>query len=178
MARQADANTNRKENSVACMNKLLGISIIWSLLVPLPGYAQGPSDHLHLSPGLTQLLQQEMQAIQQGMQSLIPAIVSGNWEVVAQTGEKIQHSYIMKQQLTGEQRQELQRSLPQGFRELDRSFHHSAGMLAHAARMKNADVVNFYFYKLTDTCVACHTRFAVNRFPELSSADSHGEDHH
>ena len=178
MARQAVANINRKENSVAFTKLVFGISIIGSLLVTLPGYAQGPSDHLHLSPGLTQLLQQEMQAIQQGMQSLIPTIVSGNWEAVAQTGEKIQHSYIMKQQLTGEQRQELQRSLPQGFRELDRSFHHSAGMLAHAARMKNADVVNFYFYKLTDTCVACHARFAVNRFPDLTSADRQGGDHH
>lgn len=178
MARQAVANTHRKENSVASIKQLFYVFISWSLLVPAAGYSQGPSDHLHLSSGLTQLLQQEMQAIQQGMQALIPAIVSGNWEAVAETGEKIQHSYLMKQQLTGEQRQELQRSLPQGFRELDRSFHHAAGMLAHAARMKNADVINFYFYKLTDTCVACHTRFAVNRFPELSSADSHGEDHH
>ena len=163
---------------MASIKKLSGIFIFWSLLVPVPGYPENPADHLHLSPGLTQLLQQEMQAIQQGMQSLIPAIVSGNWEAVAETGDNIQHSYIMKQQLSGEQRQELQLSLPPGFLELDQSFHRSAGMLAHAARMKNVDVVNFYFYKLTDTCVACHTRFAVNRFPGLTTADSHGEQHH
>lgn len=163
---------------MASVTKLSGIFIVWALLVPASGYPETPTDHLHLSAELTHLLQQEMQSIQQGMQSLIPAIVSGNWEAVAETGNKIQHSYIMKQQLTGEQRQELQLSLPQGFGELDQSFHHSAGMLAHAASMKNADVVNFYFYKLIDTCVACHTRFAVNRFPELTRADSHGEQHH
>ena len=163
---------------MASINKLSGIFVLWSLLVPAPGYPENPVDHLHLSTGLTKLLQQEMQAIQQGMQSLIPAIVSGNWQAVAETSDRIQHSYIMKQQLTAEQRQELQLSLPQGFRELDQSFHHSAGMLAHAARMKNVDVVNFYFYKLTDTCVACHTRFAVNRFPGLATTASHGEQHH
>lgn len=162
---------------MAFIKKLSGIFVLWSLLVPAPGYPENPVDHLHLSTGLTKLLQQEMQAIQQGMQSLIPAIVSGNLEAVAETGDKIQHSYIMKQQLTTEQLQELQQ-LPPAFRELDQSFHRSAGMLAHAARMKNVDVMNFYFYKLTDTCVACHTRFAANRFPELTTVDSHGGHHH
>ena len=158
-------------------NHIPGLVILLALLAPAAGHAEHPADHLHLSPGLTRLLQQEMQAIQQGMQSLIPAIVSGNLEAVAETGDKIQHSYIMKQQLTTEQLQELQQ-LPPAFRELDQSFHRSAGMLAHAARMKNVDVMNFYFYKLTDTCVACHTRFAANRFPELTTVDSHGGHHH
>jgi aspartate/tyrosine/aromatic aminotransferase len=118
-----------------------------------------------------------MQAIQQGMQSLLPAIVSGNWKAVAETGTRIQHSYIMNQQLTDEHMQELQQ-LPAAFLELDQSFHRSAGRLAQAAQMKNPEVVSFYFYRLTDTCVACHGQFAVNRFPELATTDSHGEQHH
>ena len=137
-----------------------------------------PDDHLHLSPALMELLKQEMNAIQQGMQALIPAITSGNWQAVADIGEHIQHSYIMQQQLTDTQREELHHELPSAFLELDQSFHHSAGMLAHAAKMHNAEVVSFYFYKLTDTCVACHRKFAGYRFPGLVSDVQNSEHQH
>ena len=157
--------------------RLPGLAIVLLLLGPATGRSEHPVDHLHLSPGLTGLLQQEMQAIQRGMQSLIPAIASGDRQAIAETGDKIQHSYIMSQQLSAQHRQELQQ-LPPAFRALDQSFHRYAGMLAHAARMQNAEVVNFYFYKLTDACVACHSRFAANRFPDLAPADNHGEQHH
>jgi hypothetical protein len=136
---------------------------------PAEQYVPPPGDHLHLSPALMELLKQEMNAIQQGMQALIPAIASGNWQDVADTGEHIQHSYIMQQQLTDAQMEELHHELPPAFLELDQSFHRSAGMLANAAKMQNAEVVNFYFYKLTDTCVACHRKFAGYRFPGLVS---------
>jgi cytochrome c556 len=153
------------------------------LLAPATGHTEHPADqhtpppgdHLHLSPALMELLKQEMNAIQQGMQALIPAIVSGNWQEVADTGEHIQHSYIMQQQLTDAQMEELHQALPPAFLELDQSFHRSAGMLAHAAKQQNAEVVNFYFYKLTDSCVSCHRKFAGYRFPGLASdADDKG----
>jgi len=144
------------------------------LLAPVSGYTEQPADqhappgdHLHLSPALMELLKQEMNAIQEGMQALIPAIVSGKWQDVADIGEHIRHSYIMQQQLTGAQMEELHHALPPAFLELDQAFHHSAGMLAHAAEMHNAEVVNFYFYKMTDTCVTCHGKFAGYRFPGL-----------
>ena len=146
------------------------------LLAPVSGYPEQaaqqhapPGDHLHLSPELMNLLKHEMNAIQEGMQALVPAIVSGNWQEVADIGEHIRHSYILQQQLTDAQMEELHHALPPAFREMDQSFHHSAGMLAHAAEMHNAEVVNFYFYKLTDTCVACHRKFAGYRFPGLAS---------
>ena len=104
------------------------------------------------------------------------AIASGNWQEVADIGEHIRHSYIMQQQLTDAQLAELHHELPPAFQELDQTFHRSAGMLAHAAEMKNAEVVNFYFYKLTDTCVACHRKFAADRFPGLAS-DAGGKQH-
>ena len=47
--------------------------------------------------------------------------------------------------------EELHSSLPALFKELDHSFHHAAGMLAHAAKERHADIVIFYFYKLTET---------------------------
>jgi hypothetical protein len=147
------------------------------LLPPVSGHTEEaadqqapPGDHLHLSPALMNLLKQEMNAIQKGMQALIPAIVSGNWQEVADIGRHIRHSYIMQQQLTDAQVKELHQALPPAFLELDQAFHHSAGMLAHAAEMHNAEVVNFYLYKLTDTCVACHGKFAGYRFPGLVDA--------
>ncbi len=114
------------------------------------------------------LLKQEMNAIQQGMQALLPAIVSGNWQDATGIGSQLQKSYIMQKQLTEAQMEELHNALPPAFLELDQSFHHAAGMLAHAAQQRNAEVVSFYYYKLTDTCVACHRKFAGYRFPGLT----------
>jgi cytochrome c556 len=158
------------------MTRQLLLALVCLLLAPVAGHAEHPADHhapssagqLHLSPELTGLLQQEMKALQQGMQTLIPAIVSGNWQDIAAVGERIRNSYIMQQQLTDTQMAELHRSLPPAFRELDQSFHRAAGMLSHAAQQQNAEVVSFYFYKLTDTCVACHSKYAGHRFPGLS----------
>lgn len=132
---------------------------------------------IDVSPGLKKLLNQEMSAIQDGMMALIPAMSSGNWEEVASIGKNIKASFIMKQKLTKAQKEELQRVLPPRFIELDQDFHKSSGMLAHAAEMKNADVMNFYFSKLNQACVSCHTKFAANRFPGLArTADE--ADHH
>jgi cytochrome c556 len=84
----------------------------------------------------------------------------------------------LQQQLTDAQTEELHHELPPAFLELDQAFHHSAGMLVHAAKVQNAEVVNFYFYKLTDACVACHRKFAAHRFPGLTSeAENTGHKH-
>lgn len=131
-----------------------------------------------LSPELMLLLVAEMRAVQEGMMSLIPAISSGNWTEMAEIGMNLHDSYIMKQKLSKSQIEELHQSLPAGFQELDHSFHHSAGMLARAADEKNADVVNFYFFKLNEACVSCHSKFATHRFPGFIRSGDHEEDHH
>lgn len=132
---------------------------------------------VHLSPDLKKLLNQEMAAIQKGMMELVPAIAAGNWEGIETIGKNIKASFIMKQKLTKAQKEELHRILPPNFIEMDQSFHKSAGMLAHAAEQKNADVVNFYFFKLNEACVACHSKFATDRFPELDKTIEK-ENHH
>ncbi len=155
-----------------------GILLITIFLLTACANAQEGQDHssdhntessLNLSPALKQLLVREMQAVQQGMISLVPAIASGNWEEIAVIGKQIHDSYIIKQNLTDAQVSDLHHSVPPAFLRLDQSFHKSAGMLAHAAEMKNADVVNFYFYKLNDACVQCHSQFAYRRFPGLQN---------
>lgn len=127
---------------------------------------------IQLDDEIHELLQQEMQAIQTGMMSLVPAIASGDWEKVADIGKNIEGSYLLKQKLTTEQRHVLHKSLPAEFIKRDQAFHHSAGMLAHAAEMGHPDIVNFYFYKLNTACVECHTEFALEKFPALKPKKS------
>ena len=132
---------------------------------------------VELSPDLKALLNQEMALIQKGMMDLIPVIAAGEWEDAASIGNQIKASFILKQKLTASQKEELHRVLPELFVEMDQEFHNSAGMLAHAAEMKNADVVNFYFYKMTAACVSCHGKFAAARFPGLVQGEGQ-EGHH
>ena len=134
------------------------------------------SKAVQLSPGLLALLNQEMGLIQQGIMDMVPAIAAGEWDKVSAIGQKVEESFILKQKLTEAQKEELHRVLPQQFIEMDRDFHKSAGMLAHAAQMKNADVVNFYFYKMNAACVSCHAKFAAERFPGLAKGAEEG--HH
>ena len=137
-----------------------------------PQTAQG----VQLSPDLLTLLNQEMGLIQQGMMDMVPATAAGEWDKVSAIGIKIKQSFILKQKLTKTQKEELHRVLPQQFIEMDMDFHKSAGMLAHAAEMKNADVVNFYLYKMNAACVSCHGKYAAERFPGLAKEGD--EEHH
>ena len=168
-------------------DKLSRLLITVCCFVPLQTLAEDMPHHpvsyasnqeFRLSPELRQLLVAEMVAVQDGMMSLIPAISSGNWQAIVEIGRKLHDSYIMKQKLSKSQIEELHHSLPAGFQELDHSFHHSAGMLAHAADEKNADVVNFYFFKLNEACVSCHSKFAAHRFPGFMRNGDHEEHHH
>ena len=134
------------------------------------------SQGVQLSPGLLALLNQEMGLIQQGIMDMVPAIAAGEWDKVSALGQKIKKSFILKQKLTDAQKEELHRVLPLQFIEMDMDFHKSAGMLAHAAEVKNADVANFYFYKMNAACVSCHGKYAAERFPGLSKGDEEG--HH
>lgn len=136
------------------------------------------SQRVQLSPDLLALLNQEMGLIQQAMMDIVPAIASGEWGKVSSIGKKIKASFILKQKLTEAQKEELLRVLPQQFIEMDMDFHKSAGMLAHAAEMKNADVVNFYFYKMSAACVSCHGKYATGRFPGLANGSDEEEHHH
>jgi cytochrome c556 len=135
------------------------------------------SQGAHLSPGSLSLLNQEMGLIQKGMMDLVPAIAAGEWNKVATIGKKIEASFILKQKLTEAQKEELHQVLPEQFVEMDKDFHKAAGMLARAAEMKNADVVNFYFYKMNDACVSCHGKYAAERFPGLAKEGEKGHLH-
>lgn len=121
-----------------------------------------------LSPELRELLKKEMLALQNGMMSVIPAYASGNWSQIESIAHKMKNSYILKQSLTDEQAEELHTSLPESFIKLDQQFHYLSGMLEHAAKNKKAELVGFYFSKLSESCVSCHTQYATHKFPAFA----------
>lgn len=129
-----------------------------------------------LSKEVKGLLSEEMNAIQQGMMDLVPAIAAGEWDRIIGIARKIEGSYILKQKLTKPQIDELHHALPQGFRELDHRFHKTAGMLAHVAEVRDAELVSFYFYRMNEACTQCHSRYVADRFPGLAQPARH--DHH
>jgi hypothetical protein len=120
-----------------------------------------------LSHDLRNLLSKEMQALQNGMMSIIPAYVSGNWGEIQATAETMKSSYILKQNLTESQAQELHSVLPHEFIKQDQRFHYLAGMLAHAAKNEKPELINFYFSEMNESCVGCHAAFATHKFPAL-----------
>jgi hypothetical protein len=123
-----------------------------------------------LSPGLRELFKLEMLGLQGAMLELLPAVAAGDWEAIAATAVRIRTGFVLAQRLTPEQREELDRKLPAGFLERDAEFHEVASGLEHAAHRKQADLVPFYVYRLTEGCVGCHSRFAQTRFPSLAPA--------
>lgn len=133
-------------------------------------------ESLALPKDISLLLTLEMQAINQGMMKLVPAIASADWQEIAEIGRQIKNSYIMHNRLTKQQRETLHHVLPKEFQTLDHEFHQMAGMLEHTAKMQKPELVNFYFYKLNEACGQCHSRYASEKFPGFS--DSNNFEHH
>ena len=128
-----------------------------------------------LSPELRDLFSREMLQLQQGMTEILPLYVAGGWAGIAGIAGKMEDSYVLKQNLTAEQMDELHAKLPGGFIELDQQFHYLAGMLEHAAKMGKVELVGFYFSRMGEACVSCHTRYATQRFPALApEPEEHG----
>jgi hypothetical protein len=122
-----------------------------------------------LSPELRALFRLEMAGLQGAMLELVPAAVAADWEGVGRVAGKIEGGFVLAQQLTPAQREELQARLPEGFLALDAEFHGLARGLAAAAHERRPELVSFYVYRLTDSCLSCHQRYAQERFPAFAS---------
>ncbi|UCE88489.1 MAG: hypothetical protein JSW10_09070 [Pseudomonadota bacterium] len=133
---------------------------------------------LQLAPALRDALRAEMHEVQGAMMQLVPAIASGNWQEVANLARKIEGSYLLKEKLSDKQLNALHEALPADFQRLDHEFHALAGMLAHVTHAPHVELVSFYYYKLTDGCVTCHSRYARERFPAFTLESGHHEQNH
>ena len=123
---------------------------------------------LGLSPELIQLLRAEMRELLGGIQSIPVGIATADWESVATTSARIRGSYILEQELTPAQKNELDTSLPEHFKRLDSHFHLEAAAVNHDAQLSA-----FHYHRLIETCTACHALYAPSRFPGFSEEKKH-----
>lgn len=130
-----------------------------------------------LSPELRALLTQEMLAIQDGMKDIVPAFAAGKLTEVSDIAGKISKSYILKQKITDSQKHELHQKLSKQFILKDQQFHKDAGMLAHVSEEGHTELVGFYYSKLLESCIGCHSEHASHRFPAFAK-ESPKESHH
>ncbi len=154
------------------------LSQLFLLVVLIPSLCNGEGNERHsidnshsgiadLSPELRNLLSQEMLHLQKGMMEILPLYVSGRWAEIGPIASKMENSYILKKSLTEKQMHELHSKLPSGFIGLDQQFHYLSGMLEHAAEMEKPELIGFYYSKMGEICVSCHTQHATHRFPAL-----------
>lgn len=135
---------------------------------PVPaaaGEVPAQQQDLALSPDLMELLRAEMRELLSGVQQLAAGIATADWKQVTETSARISASYLLNRELTPAQKSELAGSLPEYFRRLDANFHREAEKLRSAAGNHDAQLAAFHFYRLIDTCTACHSSYAVSRFP-------------
>lgn len=130
---------------------------------------------IELPADIKKLLREEMEMILHEMEYLNLQLASGKFQAIEKSGKALRDGYIMKQQLTNEQKYILMQRLPEEFKALDHDFHRHAGLLAEAASQRDAELVNFYIYKMNEGCVACHSRFAAERFPGFDLSDTNSE---
>lgn len=156
------------------------VALSMTILFCNTAYAQEAREthnSLDLSQEALMLLQAEMRELAVASQGLVISLVSGDWKSIGRTSERIRASYVMEQNLTVAQRQELADKLPERFKHLDLEFHVRAEKLGAAAADENAELVAFHYYRLLESCVTCHSEFAASRFPGLESSATGPREH-
>lgn len=159
------------------MNKIMPLLFIVLIATASSNcFSESPVENL--SPQLRGLLKQEMLALQEGMKNIVPAFASGDLKKVSIIAGNIRNSFIMKQALSASQKHELHEKLPNAFIKKDQQFHQYAGMLEHVSQEQHIELVGFYYSKLLESCIGCHSEYALHRFPELSHKPSKNDHHH
>lgn len=157
-------------------------NIIATLLVVLIGslssHCYSDSEVEDLSPELRALLKQEMLAIQEGMKDIVSAFSSGDLDGVSDIAEKISKSFILQQKITDAQRRELREKLPTSFILKDQEFHKFAGMLEQVSKEGHTELVGFYYSKMLESCIGCHSEYAGHRFPIFNTKSAAKEHQH
>ena len=158
--------------------KLAANLLLLSALLAAPSYAaeaqhKTPNDKQSVQALPNELrwaLRKEMKLLERGMTTIIPAYIAGNWGEIESVAKAMKQSDLLNQNLSKEQLAQLHATLPATFLEKDKNFHYLAGMLEHAAKNKKEELVNFYFYKMNEACLNCHSQYAQHEFPELAKA--------
>jgi cytochrome c553 len=120
-----------------------------------------------LTDKLRGLLVKEMVEIEAAMHETYSAIIQGKHDEVAQKGQAIHESFILEQSLTEQDRQDLKAAAPAEFLQMDERFHRLSASLAAAGRQQNTQEQVEVFNRMTESCVACHSRYVTHRFERL-----------
>ena len=124
-----------------------------------------------VGPDLTEklrgLLAKEMIEIETAMKATYSAIIQGRHDEVAQKGQAIHDSFILKQSLTKQDQQDLKAAVPEEFLQMDKYFHQLAAELAEAGKQQDTQAQAETFNRMTESCVACHSRYVTDRFNGL-----------
>ncbi len=122
---------------------------------------------INISKKLRRVLSAEMNSVQQAITGLSIAIPAGKWNEIAETAGKMNNGYIMKKRLSKGEMAEFNRAVSEDYQSIDREFHEMTDQLMKAAKSRRGEQVNFYFYRLTETCIQCHAQYAKKRFPDF-----------
>ncbi|MBF0371651.1 MAG: cytochrome c [Magnetococcales bacterium] len=140
------------------------------------------ADHDPVGPRLTERLQglirQEMNLVETATLELWKGMVVGDLHKVAEQARAIHNSFILKQQLTPQDKQDLKRAVPAEFIAQDQAFHQLAAKTAEAAHGGDRALVQYYFGRMTSACITCHGQYATDRFPLLAPKKSAPAMHH
>lgn len=124
-----------------------------------------------VGPNLTEklrgLLAKEMIEIETAMKATYSAIIQGRHDEVAQKGQAIHDSFILEQSLTKQDKQDLKAAVPEEFLQMDKHFHQLAAALTEAGKQQDTQVQAETFNRMTESCVACHSRYVTDRFEGL-----------
>lgn len=122
-----------------------------------------------LTDKLRGLLVKEMVEIEAAMQETYSAIIQGKHNEVAQKGQAIHDSFILEQSLTEQDEQDLVAAVPEEFLQMDGRFHRLAASLAEAGKQQDTQAQVNTFNRMTESCVACHSRYVTDRFKGLDN---------
>lgn len=121
-----------------------------------------------LTPKLRGLLRQEMLSIEDASRQTLSALIAGEDQRVTDLAHQIHDSFILKQSMTPEDKQDLLAAVPEDFVTRDRAFHKIAAALAEAGRAGDRAGQHAEFSRMIDACSACHALYATDRFPKLT----------
>lgn len=123
-----------------------------------------------LPPKVRGLLIQEMHAILRATNKIVDALVRGQDDLVAENAQGIHDSFILRKKMKPDDKKALLSAVPEAFVKQDRAFHALGAQLAEAARKKDKAQQQKLFSDLVNSCVSCHTQYAIDRFPGLKKA--------
>ena len=146
------------------------LALLMTAVIPIAALGAGSQSQLataSLSAETRALLIEEMKAISKAMGRIHTAVVTGDHPTVAVEARNIHDSFVLQQELSDAQREEIGTELPPDFIKADQAFHVLAERLAQAGDKGDPALERLWFQEMTRACQACHTDYAGARFPGL-----------